>query len=756
MPFHRKTTPSYFISSGNLLAGYDYINNPGVDGTSGSGAAVGADGQKSGGPNDGTYFMAFGEDATSTFLNRPSNALADNCDFIDDILNTSIPTYVSADATAVGAVVTVALTGEIYVGVSGAPNDQDQRNRLVRVTDQDDNDLEVSGTRVVAILIHDGASANVVGTESSGFRTNASVNFSPSIPDTTTYRVHYGVRNTYANISGVTKGALFEEQLRTIHNVAGEVRSLFRQIHSESSVNQDWDAAFDSTIRSLASSGLNERYRRSTTQPAGFVTGDYDTPGDGATITRDGRAVAIQAPSAALAFGTTWPDPQLAHFRTPVTGGYAITTYATDRGGDIGFYNESSIFTHSLTFEAIQSHRAGPMILDAWPRVALVDDAALATFINPTGNATLNPDAGSGATDRRTIEAAAGQYFRKSGVTALRSEVDLIEVTFDGGTGRSETYVVDSIVSDTRVSVKTMWGENADFGNGVTTSNVRLRFLQVGMSLGGNSLDDGTVRRFFLVTRPTGITTDPAGNVENLHSAPMFAASVDAGPDTGGLLAVAMAWGNATGDDTPDEEGFLYGDGTLRCQNLSVDSLTGANNTIGAGLGQLLTYTIDLLSGMSQNGLGGDWQVVLSDGLVNNTVAGNGAEIWYKIPIEDGDTLEEVNVRLDGTGVTGPHGTLPASLPDFTLVEFDSTTGSSAFTTVDDTSPNVGAYNAPHNVAYNNASTSGDLPLVATANSSYAFRIRGERGANSINAACRLLRVRFTITKQRTFNISKL
>ena len=53
MPFHRLSTPTYFVSVGNLPVGYDYINNPGVDGTSGSGAAASADSQKSGGANDG-------------------------------------------------------------------------------------------------------------------------------------------------------------------------------------------------------------------------------------------------------------------------------------------------------------------------------------------------------------------------------------------------------------------------------------------------------------------------------------------------------------------------------------------------------------------------------------------------------------------------------------------------------------------------------------------------------------------------------
>ena len=66
MPFHRLGVPSYF---GGLPGGYDYINN------AISGTPANADGAKSGGPNAGTYFVAFGEDATSSDFNRANKAL---------------------------------------------------------------------------------------------------------------------------------------------------------------------------------------------------------------------------------------------------------------------------------------------------------------------------------------------------------------------------------------------------------------------------------------------------------------------------------------------------------------------------------------------------------------------------------------------------------------------------------------------------------------------------------------------------------
>lgn len=68
MGFHRLTTPSYF---GGLPAGYDRINTPSDPSVGGTGVPALTSAKKSGGPNDGTYFVAFGEDGRSA-LDRKS------------------------------------------------------------------------------------------------------------------------------------------------------------------------------------------------------------------------------------------------------------------------------------------------------------------------------------------------------------------------------------------------------------------------------------------------------------------------------------------------------------------------------------------------------------------------------------------------------------------------------------------------------------------------------------------------------------
>lgn len=210
MPLHRFVTPSYF---GGLPGTHDLINV--VSGGVGAGGSALADAQKSGGPNDGTYFVAFGDNATSNNANRGFRALAENTDFLDDIvhIDQSVPT-VSALQTAVGVVSSAVLTGEIFVAGGLSPDTQRVRNGLVMVQDADGYPLLVlSGGVYVPVLvtnIHDGIGNSVI---SQGYYTDPTLDFSPSIPNTQTYRLDYYLRsnlksqprNTYSRLpNGLT------------------------------------------------------------------------------------------------------------------------------------------------------------------------------------------------------------------------------------------------------------------------------------------------------------------------------------------------------------------------------------------------------------------------------------------------------------------------------------------------------------------------------------------------------------------------
>lgn len=207
MPLHRFITPTYF---GGLPGTHDLINV--VSGGTGAGGSAPVDGPKAGGPNVGTLFVAFGEDGTSFNTNRGLKALAENTDFLDDVIHRGLATpVVQATQPAPGApLASLVLAGDIFVGQTGTTNTQLSRSGAISVLDQDGTPLHVldggSNTYVPVLVtaITDGA-INVVGVPVDGFQTGPTVEFTPSIPVGQQYRLAYYVRG---NLKTQLVGAL--------------------------------------------------------------------------------------------------------------------------------------------------------------------------------------------------------------------------------------------------------------------------------------------------------------------------------------------------------------------------------------------------------------------------------------------------------------------------------------------------------------------------------------------------------------------
>lgn len=189
MPYYRLTSPSYF---GGLPATHDAV---GINNLSGPGTPAPISLPPGSGTYENTRLEVPGEVAEATRVNRANSALAENCDFIDDIIHVSRPSPKFLDATAGGAVASLTITDEVFVAKVGTPNTQVERNKLIAVVDSNTfEEFVVSGARVVVSAIEDGAAANVVGQEASGFRTNPEVFFTPSIPASADYRLVYLTR----------------------------------------------------------------------------------------------------------------------------------------------------------------------------------------------------------------------------------------------------------------------------------------------------------------------------------------------------------------------------------------------------------------------------------------------------------------------------------------------------------------------------------------------------------------------------------
>jgi hypothetical protein len=590
MAFHRLVVPTYY---GGLPGGYDYINSPSLNGDPGSDAF--ADSKKGSGPNQGTYFVAFGEDATSADANRGFKALSENTDFLDNLLHRDIAiTSRTADVTAGAPVSSIVLSGQIFVGEFGIANNQANRDLLVSILDNNDNEIITSaGVTVKASLIHDGALNNVVGTQSSGFFTAPTVALNVAIPTGTTYRVYYGERT---NLASLPKDAFTNIKIRGAQEVSGEVERVLRDLHNVSGTT--WNDPWTATIASLALTGLDGRYRlASTSAPALAV----DTPGNGGFIVRDGGAVEFRGPTYLLdTVGTVgvdkYPDPIFAMMRlkrvSPVSG----TTYDLTRGGDVGIVQESPYHNTSDANEVASGHVTGPLLLDMIPRQVIANSIGGGnsfTRINPAAVATANPDALTDSTSRRTLQVGGSDFVKDgSNRTGLRRS-DLIEVT-NNATGQVVgTYRVDSILSTTRVTVKALTGANPPIGPSGASASVRLRWLQPTVSIGGThrAATDNQGTPHFFVAAPGALHSAYDANAIVPYAAFMSALSRRDLGITNQFVLQAMAWGGFDLDGTLSYKGFLYGDGGIVTaggkQRLSMNSTVVQTFTVANGGGSV-------------------------------------------------------------------------------------------------------------------------------------------------------------------------
>lgn len=214
MAFHRFAVPSY---TGGLPSGYDYINNA-VSGTPAAAAGPRSDG----GPNNGTYFIGFGEDGKSEVINRGLKALAENTDTLDDLLRKDLAVPAMLEFTAVGAQTSIVLTGPgIFLGNGGYPNDFDGINRLFRLTDSGDVEPFLAGNPIGISSVSGGAIA-------SGYSTgNITLNLTAPLTNGLTYRVHYMRRSNLASLLGDEFLPYRTDAARTLQTRINQVLSDF-------------------------------------------------------------------------------------------------------------------------------------------------------------------------------------------------------------------------------------------------------------------------------------------------------------------------------------------------------------------------------------------------------------------------------------------------------------------------------------------------------------------------------------------------
>ena len=312
--FHRLTVPTYF---GGLPSNFDYINN------AGAGIPALADGQRADGINQGTYFVAFTDDGTSKNVNRPAMALAQNTDFIDNILHADLATeWLSSLKTAgtggdTGTTISYLLTGPIFMG--GVAD----TNFAFVILTPDGDQINVAGTQAV---VHTATDLGIPPTPSGGggFSVgDVQLTYNVTIPEGVEYYVVFGRRTQLANLA---PDALIRSGQR-LYPTVFHTQELLRQVHGN---NEAWNDPWDSTIFDLTTRGLNGLYSLSTTGGGGTE----NTPGEGAVATRTAQALTMRSQIA----DRHMPDPYNALWLADLTDDAPVNTNSNYGAiGSVGF-----------------------------------------------------------------------------------------------------------------------------------------------------------------------------------------------------------------------------------------------------------------------------------------------------------------------------------------------------------------------------------------------------------------------------------
>ncbi len=290
--FHRLEAPpaDYDLGAdpGPLPATYDYINNSpsAATGTAASERAQASTGPKPSGFNSGTYFLAWRDPAISANVNRLAKALAENDDYLDKLFRRRMAEVTKTSVVLAGAGFFELPGVKVYTGTDPAA----PANTLVQfltagATADEEVFIASSMSYIRATDIQPaGGGASVVG---SGWVTSPRIVLSGSA--TGTFQVYYLKQ---ASLARIGPGALSYYQRR---DAAGyELQQIILKMVGNANVGgTTYKSTPDTSLRHLAHSGLDERYRKATVSSSGAgagTAGNLDTPGSGAVILRDGQA----------------------------------------------------------------------------------------------------------------------------------------------------------------------------------------------------------------------------------------------------------------------------------------------------------------------------------------------------------------------------------------------------------------------------------------------------------------------------------
>lgn len=227
--FHRFVDPSYPnappvgpppSTSPHNGADYDRLNV--TSGGTGSGGSAFADGPAGAGPNASTYMVGFGDEATSANANRGVRALAENTDYLDDLLNRPIAVHAQTAVITSAGDTTVSLPANTFVGEGG----------------ESASDLFILSTPAGGAVVDVATMAPIVATSISGANIGdgfsaggITVQLSAAILSGTSYVVHYGTNGSLAAMSAGEPARLFAHGVKASAALVAEENAFSQSNH---------------------------------------------------------------------------------------------------------------------------------------------------------------------------------------------------------------------------------------------------------------------------------------------------------------------------------------------------------------------------------------------------------------------------------------------------------------------------------------------------------------------------------------------
>lgn len=453
MPFFRFTTPTYGLQGGSFPGtidgdAYSLINV--TSGGVGAGGSAPVDSAASGGgPNAGTFFVEFGEDAEAQNVNRGLKVLAQNSDILDDIVKTSLPLLVTEELTgSVGALgyTDIVITGDVWVGKTGqlAPDISD----IIWLTDSSGDRLlnpfingpNTDNVPTVLELVHDGTGVSVLGTAADGFYTNPTIRYYFGVSGAYTFRVSYAVR------------ARSLSNLRTFPDYVHQayLKAQFAQDRASTALYRDLDSA----------------YRRATSKRYDADTAGIGTAGSGGRINLNGKGIQkiYDVDSVRPTNGTTpnrgWGRYLAFDLVKPSRENHVESAGAV--GKFAGYIGRASILSPTATAVDI-----GDIPNEAYHEVRMGISHSIAsppagTWVQPTripagAAATLNV---GGASPRAITLDSVSHWFRQDTRTSIRAMYDILELDYQDG-NYAYAYIESLSAVDERSATLRIVGEYA-------------------------------------------------------------------------------------------------------------------------------------------------------------------------------------------------------------------------------------------------------------------------------------------------------